>query len=101
MAMNALRLVLRRFFRRRQLEQELNDQPRRTSRMEARLRVEEGESLRKRGAGAGGAEAISGTSGLVAEVTRASGDSLGWTGRVDGRFAIPARLRAPRCFRRR
>jgi predicted permease len=67
MAMNALRFVFRRFFRRRQLERELNDELASHIAMETSLRMQEGESPE---AARQAALRQFGNLGLVAEVTR-------------------------------
>jgi putative ABC transport system permease protein len=67
MAMNSLRFVLRRFFRRRQLERELNDELASHIAMETSLRMQEGKSPE---AARQAALRQFGNLGLVAEVTR-------------------------------
>src|SRR5580692_12927388 len=93
MAMNSLRFVSRRFFRRTQLEKELNDELASHIAMETSLRMQEGES---REAARQAALRQFGNLGLVAEVTRGKW-GFTWLEQAlyDARFATRSFARTP------
>ena len=91
--MNTLRFIFRRFFKRRQLEQELNDELVAHIAMESNLRIQQGESPK---AARQAALREFGNVGLVAEVTRSKW-GLTWLEQTltDARYAIRSFLRTP------
>ena len=93
MAMNSLRFVFRRFFRRAQLERELNDELASHIAMEANLRMQEGESPE---AARQAALRQFGNFELVAEVTRSKW-GLAWLEQAlnDVRYAARGFVRTP------
>jgi predicted permease len=93
MAMNALRFVFRRFFRRRQLDRELNDELASHIAMETSLRMQEGESPE---AARQAALRQFGNLGLVAEVTRSKW-GFTWIEHAlnDARYAARSFARTP------
>ena len=93
MAMNSLRFVFRRFFRRAQLERELNDELASHIAMEANLRMQEGESPE---AARQAALRQFGNFELVAEVTRGKW-GLAWLEQAlnDVRYAARGFVRTP------
>ena len=93
MAMNALRFMFRRFFRRRQLERELNDELASHIAMETSLRMQEGESPE---AARQAALRQFGNLGLVAEVTRSKW-GFTWLEQAlnDARYATRSFARTP------
>jgi putative ABC transport system permease protein len=93
MTLKALRFVFRQFFRRRQLERELNDELASHIAMETSLRMQEGES---REAAREAALRQFGNLGLVAEVTRSKW-GFTWFEQVlkDARYATRSFARTP------
>jgi putative ABC transport system permease protein len=96
MAMNALRFVFRRFFRRKQLERDLNDELASHIAMEINLRIKEGESPE---AARQAALRQFGNLGLVAEVTRSKW-GFTWLEQAlnDALYAIRSFARTPLFF---
>jgi putative ABC transport system permease protein len=93
MAMNSLRFVFRRFFKRAQLEKELNDELASHIAMEANLRMQEGESPE---AARQAALRQFGNVELVAEVTRSKW-GFAWLEQAlnDVRYAVRGFVRTP------